>query len=365
MGCQVADLNADGIPDLAIGAGHVEIGKSNRLLLSRMIANGIPLFDDTSALIDFEPPHGIDPALPPYPEIPPYPYRTHGMAAADIDGDGHLELGVMNGGPAVGLDIVREPNRLFQFSGQGLGSTFRVRLRGNGLTDSRDAIGTRAYVEIPSGAGFRRVFQTVLSGSGFSAQNELTLTFGLKNDTSVSRLAVLWPSGCIQILDNPGAGSPSPLVMDETCWTCPGAPGPVEAWLNPDAYGCGPCLSDPDCEAGIFCNGAESCDSTTGQCLPGPPPTCDDGNLCTSDNCDPGQDACVHLPPALPVEVTNLRQEPVDPESGSSTPARTRRSRVRFLDPDVGRGSPGRGLSLLSRAQTRLERSHLPHVRRA
>lgn len=239
MGCQVADLNADGVPDLVIGAGGPSQGTKSRLLLSRGIdAEAIPVFEDASALIDFEPPHGIDPAAPPYPQIPPYPYRTHGMAAGDADEDGGLELAVVDGGPAQGPAIVREPNRLFRFSGPGRGHTFRAFLKGNGLTDSRDAIGARAYVEIrdPIGAT-RRVFQTVLAGSGFSAQNERTLTFGLGGETSVSRLMILWPSGCLQAIDDPRS-SPSPLVVEEACWSCRTSPGPVQAWLDPDAYGC-------------------------------------------------------------------------------------------------------------------------------
>ncbi len=240
MGCQVADLNADGIPDLVIGAGEPSTGVRNRLLLSRRLDGDIPQFDDASALIDFEPPHGIDPASSPYPEIPAYPYRSHGISAADFDGDGHLEVGIVNGGPANAPALVREPDRLFRFAGPGLGNVFRAHLRGNGLSDSRDAIGARAYVEIDSTAGKRRVFQTVLAGSGFSAQNEGTLTFGLGNDTGVSRLAILWPSGCLQMLDAPTQRTSSTIVVDQVCWTCPNRPGPVEAWLEPDLHSCSP-----------------------------------------------------------------------------------------------------------------------------
>lgn len=166
------------------------------------------------------------------------------MSAADIDGDGSLELAVGNGGLERSPPDVREPNRLFRFSGTGLGATLRMSLRGNGVTDSRDAIGARAYVEIPaeSGRESRRVYRTVTSSSGFSAQNEMTLTFGLGDDNEVSRVAILWSSGCLQVLNGDARGSltaGSFLTIEQgSCWTCSVSPGTVEAWLEPDAHGC-------------------------------------------------------------------------------------------------------------------------------
>ena len=57
---------------------------------------------------------------------------------------------------------------------------------------------------------------------------------------------------------------------------------------------CDPCLSDAECDDGLFCNGTESCDPGSGRCTPGAPPDCADANTCTADTCDPGLDACVH-----------------------------------------------------------------------
>ena len=45
------------------------------------------------------------------------------------------------------------------------------------------------------------------------------------------------------------------------------------------------CSSDADCDDGLFCNGAETCDTGTGECLPGTPVDCDDGVGCTVDAC--------------------------------------------------------------------------------
>ena len=61
--------------------------------------------------------------------------------------------------------------------------------------------------------------------------------------------------------------------------------------------GCHPqpeCTVNADCDDGIFCNGAETCNA--GFCMNGTPPTCDDWVACTVDSCDATSDACVNTP---------------------------------------------------------------------
>jgi subtilisin-like proprotein convertase family protein len=54
------------------------------------------------------------------------------------------------------------------------------------------------------------------------------------------------------------------------------------------------CTSDNDCNDGNLCNGVETCDTGSGQCSPGTPVNCDDGNQCTADACVPATGACTH-----------------------------------------------------------------------
>ncbi|MEM7604031.1 MAG: hypothetical protein AAF411_01640 [Myxococcota bacterium] len=54
------------------------------------------------------------------------------------------------------------------------------------------------------------------------------------------------------------------------------------------------CEGDADCTDGVFCNGQESCQG--GACLPGVPPSCDDGVVCTEDVCDERTRSCQSLP---------------------------------------------------------------------
>lgn len=47
------------------------------------------------------------------------------------------------------------------------------------------------------------------------------------------------------------------------------------------------------CSDGIFCNGVEQCDPLRG-CVPGPPETCNDSDVCTLDSCDEESKTCRH-----------------------------------------------------------------------
>ncbi|TFH25222.1 MAG: hypothetical protein E4H03_01415 [Myxococcales bacterium] len=56
-----------------------------------------------------------------------------------------------------------------------------------------------------------------------------------------------------------------------------------------------PCTIDADCDDGLFCNGAETCDVVSG-CQAGTPPICKDGVGCTGDGCSEALAACVNAP---------------------------------------------------------------------
>jgi hypothetical protein len=49
--------------------------------------------------------------------------------------------------------------------------------------------------------------QEVSGGSGFCAQNDRRLHFGLGSGATVDKAVVRWPSGKTQTLDRPGAGT--------------------------------------------------------------------------------------------------------------------------------------------------------------
>ena len=58
----------------------------------------------------------------------------------------------------------------------------------------------------------------------------------------------------------------------------------------------GGCTSDADCDNGLFCDGAETCNLGTGACEAGTAPDCGDGVSCTVDSCNEGSDSCDNVP---------------------------------------------------------------------
>lgn len=52
------------------------------------------------------------------------------------------------------------------------------------------------------------------------------------------------------------------------------------------------------CDDGLYCNGQETCDSSSGVavCKSGDPPKCDDSVSCTDDACDKVNDTCTNTP---------------------------------------------------------------------
>jgi nitrous oxidase accessory protein NosD len=98
-----------------------------------------------------------------------------------------------------------------------------------------------------------------------------------------------------------GALNYPPFLLDASnnWWGCAAGPGNAgcdiagqgidyEPFLTatPD---CATCTLDTDCDDGLFCNGAESCDPLIEQCLPGAAPECDLGSAdpqCNVATCD-------------------------------------------------------------------------------
>jgi hypothetical protein len=111
------------------------------------------------------------------------PIMGRGAAHADFDGDGDLDIV---------LATLAGPAYLFRNDGGNQHNWLRVRVTGS--KSNRSGLG--ASVRVTSASGVQT--QVVRSGSSYASQSELTLTFGLGRDTSVSSVDVKWPSGKVQ-----------------------------------------------------------------------------------------------------------------------------------------------------------------------
>ncbi len=111
-----------------------------------------------------------------------------GAAFADYDNDGKIDVFIVNlGGPAY----------LLHNTSPGANHWIAVKLAGR--KSNRDGIG--AQVEVVAG-GARQQHERV-AGSGYLSQDDPRVHFGLGAAAKVDRLAVTWPSGIRQVVENP------------------------------------------------------------------------------------------------------------------------------------------------------------------
>jgi len=172
FGCLFADLDLDGLLDLVLANGHIDDtvrnirGNVGYAQPPQFFQNrGDGTFRDATA--DVGPDFG-------------QPKVARGLAAADFDRDGDLDLLLTtNNGAAY----------LYRNDQQSGNRSIRFRLCGT--QSNRDAIGATVHIEY---AGVSRVGM-VKSGSSYLSQSELPLTFGLGRNDHVDRAVIRWPNG--------------------------------------------------------------------------------------------------------------------------------------------------------------------------
>jgi len=208
------DFNNDGFMDVYVGASATGDG-AHKLMKN----NGDGTFTDvTSGSGAEEAPWGIE------------------NNSADVDNDGYIDIltngGVLlnNGdltfslytantpGPgAIGdanndgfIDVFNGANLYLQ---EGNNGNNWLKIATHGVTSNINGIGARIEINSP---GIGTQIRDVMSGTGFRFMSSLNTHFGLGSDSSVNSITVYWPSGIVDVVNNPETNTTIHVAEGET-----------------------------------------------------------------------------------------------------------------------------------------------------
>jgi hypothetical protein len=146
-------------------------------------------------------------------------YNGRGIAVADYNHDGYLDLYIANQG-APSCFYVNQTGSWSTESPSPPRGFLRLRLVGRtdqGITvgdrvfaSTADAVGARVTLETATGKQIREV----QGGMGFASQSEHALHFGVPDVSAVERITIQWPSGRTQEFAGDAARA---LVNRHTC----------------------------------------------------------------------------------------------------------------------------------------------------
>ena len=209
------DFNNDGYLDVYVGASNT-YDLENKLMKN----NGDGTFTDytvSSGVLFQEPPYGIE------------------NNAADVDNDGYIDIFtdgdiLLNNGDFTftlytagvpGPGAIGDANNdgfVDMFNGTNLylndgNNNNWIKVTTTGTTSNINGIGARVEISSP---GVGTQIRDVVSGSGFRYMSSLNTHFGIGSDSSVNSITVYWPSGTVDVINNPGINTTINITEGET-----------------------------------------------------------------------------------------------------------------------------------------------------
>lgn len=116
--------------------------------------------------------------------------ETRGVAMADLDRDGRLDIIMSNNDAAPTIYLNQLPG-----TGNWCRFKFRGRTQSESPTSNRDALGTRVVATVLRNGAEQRLVRETTAGSGYAAQSQSGVHFGLGVDGVLTNLEITWPSG--------------------------------------------------------------------------------------------------------------------------------------------------------------------------
>ncbi len=116
---------------------------------------------------------------------------ARGMAVADFDNDGDLDI-IVNNNPGDSGDVEKARPTLLRNETGTTRNFLAIDLQGT--ESNRDAIGAVVTIE----AGGQKQVRYVAAGYGFASQNAARIYFGLGEQTKIDALSVRWANGKVE-----------------------------------------------------------------------------------------------------------------------------------------------------------------------